>query len=114
MPVTVPAVAVYAGDTVDWPTLTFLDGNGNPRDLVAEGWTNWEAQWRTTVTSGSSIELIVDVSEANAGIINIQASATQTRSMGNAGVWDLQAINGAVVRTWAVGKTTYTQDVTHV
>lgn len=112
MPVQVPTVSVYAGDTVDWPTYTFRNASNQPRDLNAEGWTNWAAQWRTRPESVTALTLDVDDSKADEGIITIKASAAVTAAMEAAGVWDLQATKGGVVHTFLAGKTKYTKDVT--
>lgn len=112
MVVDVPTVEIYSGDTVTWPTYTFKTDAGVVRDLVAEGWDDWHAQWRTTVDSGTAIELTLDVSDAANGIIGISATATESAAMGGNGVWDLQATQGDVVKTWVRGKTKWIKDVT--
>lgn len=112
MPTLIEPVEIYAGDTAQWPTFTMKNSDLQPINLVAEGWTDWEAQWRPTIDSDSEMTLQVDTSRAQFGEIAITASATQTRTMGASGVWDLQAKRGAEVKTWVRGKTKYTKDVT--
>jgi hypothetical protein len=112
MPVTVPTVEVYAGDTVDWPIYTLQNPDQSPRDLEGEGWTEWRAQWRVKEVSPVAIDLIVDASEANVGVLKIKASPEATASMNVPGVWDLQATKGDEIKTFLRGKTKYTKDVT--
>jgi hypothetical protein len=108
----VPTVEIYAGDTAIWPVYTFKDDDGNPRNLVQEGWGSWEAQWRPKADSDMLINLVIDDSQANVGIIKVVAGSTKTVQMGGNGVWDLQAVNGSTVKTWVRGKTKWIQDVT--
>lgn len=112
MPVQVPTVEIYAGDTGHWPVYTVQDPEGNPRELISEGWTDWKAQWRADPTATEVVELIVDASRADEGMLIIRATPDQTAAMASAGVWDLQATNGDEVKTWFRGKTKYIQDVT--
>lgn len=112
MPVTVDTVEVYAGDTVDWPTYTLKTSDGTIRNLVAEGWTNWAAQWRPTPDATSDVVLDLDESRLSEGIIRITASAVDTRAMQANGVWDIQAERNGEVKTFLRGKTKWVQDVT--
>lgn len=109
-PAEVPAVPVYAGDTCVFPSYTFRAGS-TALDLVDEGWTDWTATWRRRASSEESIPLTVDLSQAAAGTISISASAAQTRAMGDAGVWDLQAERPGEVRTFLRGSTLWLLDV---
>lgn len=113
MVTTVPTITLYGGDTAIWPTYTFTDGQGHPRNLVTEGWGSWEAQWRPRAESSSSVHLSVDASNAANGVIKISCSAVDTGSMLTGGIWDLQATNGSTVKTWLRGKTKLVRDVTH-
>jgi hypothetical protein len=108
----VPVVTVYGGDTVHWPSYTFTDSSENVRNLDIEGWTNWTAQWRASVTAHDALSLTVDASEASEGIIRLLASSDVTEAMNASGVWDLQSENNGIVRTWIRGATKYTRDVT--
>lgn len=115
MPTVIPAVPVYAGDAVDWPILTFaVEVNSAlvPINLDAAGWGTWLATWKSSVREATAISLTVDASEASVGTIKIKATPANTRAMRSSGVWDLQATNGALVKTWAYGTTKFTQDVT--
>jgi hypothetical protein len=104
-----PPVYVYAGDSTSFYTYTFTTV-GAANDL--SGWA-WLCQWRANPQANASIALDVDSSKASTGIISISASPAATTAMGQAGVWDLQGTLGGVVKTWLVGVTTYTNDVTH-
>lgn len=110
-PTIVPAVSIYAGDTLDFPIYTFKT-DATPFNFVADNWSDWVAQWRPTPESSEVIDLIVDDSQANVGIIFVSATAAQTALMGEHGVWDLQATQfGLHIRTWLRGATVYAQDV---
>lgn len=109
----VGSVPIYAGDTEHFPAYAILTGAGAPRDLNAEGWINWACQWRPTDSATEAIELSVDTTNTDSGIIQISASAEQTRQMGGDGVWDVQAQDSTGrVKTWFRGKTKWTRDVT--
>lgn len=116
-PASVPDVEIYAGDTAEWPPFTFTT-DGTPIDLT--DWDDWTATWRPTPGSADSVDLDVDTTAGATGTVKITASATATRAMQNLapkvfdgfGYWDLQAVNGAVVRTWLRGKTINREDVT--
>lgn len=112
MPVTVDTVEVYAGDDVSWPTYTFKTGDGTRRDLVAEGWGNWHAQWRPTPESPSEVTLSVNEAVLSNGIIAISVSSIGSRAMKTNGVWDVQAERNGEVHTFLRGKTKWIQDVT--
>lgn len=111
LPVEVPSVDVYAGDTCVFPTYTFKEA-GVATDLVDAGWGNWTATWRRKISADEAISLRVDVSQASVGLIAITASSEMTRQMDGAGVWDLQAERTDEIRTFLRGVTTYTKDVT--
>jgi hypothetical protein len=108
----VPTVAIYAGDSALWPVYTIKTPENTARDLAAEGWNNWKAQWRAAEGSDIAIELTVDASRANEGMIILSATAEQTAAMGGAGVFDIQSARGSEVKTWVRGKTKYTKDIT--
>ena len=111
-PVSVPDITMYAGDTFVSPSYTMETGTPlAPINLVSAGWTSWTCQWRRNQTDDDYIAFTVDTTQAASGIISFTATPTQTRSMWN-GVWDLQATNGATVRTWIRGKLVYVEDVT--
>jgi hypothetical protein len=113
MPATVGTVAVYAGDTVQWPVYTIKTSDNQVRDLNAEGWTQWQAQWRPTDDSENEISLQFDGSRLTEGMLLISASPVATRAMGGSGVWDIQSVGtDGQVKTWLRGKTKWTEDVT--
>jgi hypothetical protein len=115
-PVSVPDITVYAGDTFSSPVYvlgTMVNNVFTPYDLVAEGWTNWKAQWRANANDPSFVELTVDTSDATSGAISWTMGADATRSLWN-GVWDIQAVQSGTVRTWLRGKTLFVEDVTRV
>ena len=112
-PVGVPALELYRGDTFsEW--FVFKDAvSGAPRDLDGEGWGEWAAQWRPFVGSEQFVDFTVDVSGLSVGRVGLSLSASQTAVM-RRGVWDLQASNGDVVRTWLSGSVSFVEDVTDV
>ena len=107
-PVTVPSVNAYAGDTLVFPTYSF-ETDGEPTDLSA--WDSWAAQWRPEDDSAEYITLTVVKTNST---FAITATAEQARAMGKSGVWDLQATDGAVIRTFIRGQVIYQMDVTRV
>jgi len=109
MPTQVPAVDIYAGDTVQFPTYTFVDDQGEARNLSTYTFT---AKWRAHAAASEAIDLTVDQTNKATGVVGVSASATQTRDMAGSGVWDLQGTVGAVVETFVYGPTVWTQDVT--
>jgi hypothetical protein len=112
MPADVPTVKVYAGDTNLWPVYVIKDLDNNPRNLVAEGWTDWQAQWRVDDTDTNALPLVVDVSRTDEGMLMIYATPEVSRAMGSNGIWDIQAVNDEQVKTWLRGKTKWVEDVT--
>lgn len=109
MPTEVPDVEIYAGDTVQFPTYTFIDDAEDPRDLSAYTFT---AKWRSNTAATDPLDLTVDATDKATGLIIVTASAAQTRTMGGPGVWDLQGTVGAIVTTFVYGATTWVEDVT--
>jgi hypothetical protein len=112
-PQEVPVVEVYAGDTTSFNGYTFKTAGNVARDLVAEGWGTWRAQWREEPESAVAIDLIVDATDAATGTIRVSATAALTATMPRDGYWDLQALRGASeVRTFVWGATRFMNDVT--
>jgi hypothetical protein len=109
-PVTVPDLAIYSGDTFSQTYRIVTDGV--PVNLVTAGWASWSAKWRP-YQGATVITLMVDSSQAAAGYITIGASPAQTALMNGPGLWDIQALQGATVRTWLRGKTQFTGDITN-
>lgn len=109
-PAQVPAVAIYAGDYVEFPGYVITDSEAVPLDLSA--YTNWRAMWRRTAQSATSVELTVDSSQVAVGRIGIVADSTATRAMGASGVWDVQADDPDGVQTFVYGTTRWREDVT--
>ena len=106
-------IAVYAGDTVVFPQIHFLQADHAGYDFDDQGWSNWRAYWEGPVSgTKSKIPLEVDDSGSAEGRFIVTADAATTRAMRGNGTWDLQAERGDEVRTWLRGKTIYTKDVT--
>ena len=108
-PTNVGTLSVYAGDTFS-QTFTFKEDD-EAINLVTAGWTSWTAQYRRNPDSTTAVSFAVDTTDAATGEITISLTATQTGTL-EAGVFDLQATQGSVVRTWVRGGLNVTRDVT--
>jgi hypothetical protein len=108
----VGVLSVYAGDTFT-QTFEFFDDD-EPVDFVADGWDDWVAQYRINPKATNFVAFTVDVSDADEGRITLSLSATQTRNLPGEGVFDLQATENNVIRTWLKGRIAVSQDVTRV
>jgi len=110
IPTDVGSLDVYAGDTF---TQTFtLTSDSSPIDLVDAGWTGWSAQYRKTASAATAVDFTVDDSSAASGQITISLTPAQTAALKDNGVFDLQATQGGVVRTWLTGSISWLRDVT--
>lgn len=107
-PVTVPDWAIYGGDTFSQTYQIKDSTTGNPINLSA--WGSWVATWRP-YQGADVVTLTVTTSNLSTGFFTITASDTQTRFMDGPGMWDVQATNSSVVRTWLRGKTDFTAEV---
>lgn len=111
-PPKVPDVLIYAGDHTIFPSYTIKE-DGVAVDLSE--YVNWQAQWRKSVDSSSSVPLTVDKSQLENGIFTVSATAAQTAAMGGGGVWDIQADSpDGHTRTFMYGATKWRKDVTRV
>lgn len=108
-PTNVGTLSVYAGDTFS-QTFTFKEDDV-AIDLVDAGWGSWTAQYRKNASSTTAVSFAVDASSAASGQITITLSAAQTATL-ESGVFDLQATQGSVVRTWVAGGLNVRKDVT--
>lgn len=108
-PTTVPILEIYAGDTFEQSFVFQTDGVA--RNLTLEGWGDWEAQIRPTIESETEVAFTVDSSQAAAGRIVLKLDSETTRALTGA-VYDLQATDGDVVKTFLRGSITIVQDVT--
>lgn len=108
-PTNVGTLSVYAGDTFS-QTFTFKE-DGEAIDLVDAGWSAWTSQYRKNANSTTAVSFTVDASAAASGQITISLSAAQTANL-DSGVFDLQATQGSLVRTWIAGGLSVTKDVT--
>ena len=90
---------VYAGDA--------------PADL--SHFTDWRAQWRTYASSRSSVDLTVDAERASEGIVvvSIPGELSGVDGQLRSGVFDVQASDEGVVRTFFRGTIVWEGDVTH-
>jgi len=109
-PATISTINAYAGDTFS-QTFRFTN-DGSAIDLDTAGWTNWAAQYRASAFATTGLDFAVDASDASNGNITMVLSATQTEDLVGSGVFDLQAENGEVVRTWLKGSISWTKGVT--
>lgn len=90
---------VYAGDA--------------PADL--SHFTDWRAQWRTYSSSRASVDLTVDAERASEGIVVVAIPGELSGVDGQlrSGVFDVQASDEGVVRTFFRGTIVWEGDVTH-
>ncbi|MGL4998023.1 MAG: hypothetical protein ACRC5T_03565 [Cetobacterium sp.] len=103
-PVKVPVVYTVAGDTIDFPSYTFYDGNNIPVDISS--WT-FVATWRANNVTIYSIPLDVDDSEAVDGILKISVESEVSVNIKTPGIWVLVATHNTSgdIKTVLVGKT---------
>ena len=108
--------AVYAGDA--WAQAFRMTIQPDPEVDATEpedlsAYTDWACQWRTTAASTNDIELEVDDTDADTGLIVVRATGVQTREMGAKGEFDLQATGtDGEPRTFIRAKTSWKLDVT--
>lgn len=107
-PATVPKVAIYGGDTLTLE-YRFRDANNDPVDVSAY---TFASQWRPYASDTSAIAFTVNQSDDTNGVIILSMTAAQTEAMGADGVFDLRGTQGATVRTFLVGYTSWAASVT--
>lgn len=109
VPIYATALEVYAGDT--WSQSFIFKTGEDPEDLT--GWDDWEAEWRVTDGAADSITLSAAVvGDPADGTVIVTATPEQTRAMAANGVFDVQALQGATVRTFIRCKTKWRRDIT--
>jgi len=110
-PATSPVVQIYAGDTYT-QTYLFKDSAGDPIDLVDEGWEDWKAQYRTSRPAITAYDFTVNDTDADQGILVVSMSKEDTAKLVYEGVWDLQAVRGAELKTFITSVVEVEKDVT--
>ena len=77
--------------------------------------TDWRAQWRPYASSRVSVDLMVDAERASEGIIvvSIPGELSGVGGQLRSGVFDVQASDEGVVRTFFRGTIVWEGDVTH-
>jgi hypothetical protein len=108
LPITIPIIEIYAGDTFEQSFVFQTDGVA--RDLVTEGWASWLAQIRVAPDSATSTAFTIDSTQANVGRITLKLTASATSTLSGA-VFDLQATKGATVQTFLRGSIVIVKDV---
>ena len=108
-PIRVPVVYTRAGDTIDFPSYTFYDGDNVPIDMSS--W-NFTAIWKHTESTTEPISLTVDSSQKDLGIIGISISSGSSVNIKTHGFWRLIATHGVsgAVKTIIIGKTETVSD----
>lgn len=107
-PVEIGDLPLYAGDTF---TQSFVIKEDDvPVNLTS--WTNWLCQYRVTPDAESAIDLPLDVTNLATGRVAINIPATTVAEISANGVFDIQAKQGDVIRTWIRGYFIWTEDVT--
>lgn len=108
MPTEIPAVDVYSGDNLTLE-YRFRDDVDAPMDV--SGYT-FTAQWRPSTSADRSVPFTVDQTQTAVGVIVLSMTGEQTASMRGGGVFDVQGVDGATVKTFLRGSTRWVQDVT--
>ena len=101
---------VYAGDYCALEI--FLKTGDSPTDI--SGYTNFRSQWRKSWSDTVSVDLEVSLErDASSVVIAIPGELSAVDGgVVRSGVWDLQAENDGVVRTFVRGKVFWRGDVT--
>ena len=110
-PVDVGVWQVYGGD---YRAIEATIHSGDaPADLSR--FTDWRAQWRRYASSRESVDLVVDAERASQGIIvvSIPGELSGVDGQLRSGVFDVQASDEGVVRTFFRGTIVWEGDVTH-
>lgn len=103
---------IYSGDAWLFTCVFTRPDALLPIDLPEEGWSNWRAQWRPYAKSSTYIDLIVDETQAANGRITLSMSQEDTASIDTNGVFDLEAVQEGLIRTWVRGDVLFKKDVT--
>jgi len=104
--------AIYNGD--DWSFSCVFKNKETqlPINLVTDGWSSWKSQWRPYAKADEFFELTVDSSRANLGKIVVHIPASITSQIVSKGVFDIEAKQNGIVRTWLRGDIEFEMDVT--
>ena len=109
-------ISVYAGDPMAFAFRVNVQPDPDVEVYEAEdlsAYTDWASEWRPIVSSDTEIELEVDATDADAGLIVVRATGIQVRTMAGNGVFDVQAIGtDGEPRTFIRAKTSWKLDVT--
>ena len=110
-PINVGAWRIYGGD---YRAIEATIHSGDaPADLSR--FTDWRAQWRPYPSSRMSVDLVVDAERASEGIVVVAIPGELSGVDGHlrSGVFDVQASDQGVVRTFFRGTIVWKGDVTH-
>ena len=110
-PVDVGVWRIYGGD---YRAIEATIHSGDaPADLSR--FTDWLAQWRPYASSRASVDLTVDAERASEGVIvvSIPGELSGVGGQLRSGVFDVQASDEGVVRTFFRGTIVWEGDVTH-
>ena len=110
-PVDVGVWRIYSGDYRAIEATIF--SGDEPADLSR--FTGWRAQWRPYSSSRASVDLTVDAERASQGIIvvSIPGELSGVDGQLRSGVFDVQASDEGVVRTFFRGTIVWEGGVTH-
>lgn len=110
-PVDIGTWRIYGGD-YRAIVATIYAGDA-PADL--SHFTDWRAQWRTYSSSRASVDLTVDAERASEGIVvvSIPGELSGVGGQLRSGIFDVQAYDEGVVRTFFRGTIVWEGDVTH-
>lgn len=102
-PIHLPDRRLWRGDTWKFP-MRFVR-SGVPVPMVTEGWSDWKAQFRRTPLDAAPVDITIDETKLESGLIMLTLTSAQTRALQYNGFWDLQSANNSLEiesRTWAV------------
>ena len=85
------------GDTFSRRLFFYRTVDDAPVGEDVSGW-EFEAQYRTRAGAEPSVDFDIDTSDADTGYVTISLDADATEAL-TGGVWDMQRVNGADVRT---------------
>ena len=109
-PQSVNTVRIWRGDDTVLGGFGLTDVLDVPVDLSTHTFT---AQWREDVGDIVAYDLVVNVSQANVGVVSASMPSAVTALIVGRGGWDLQSVDSVgFVRTWITGRTTVDGDYT--
>jgi len=101
-------ISVYSGD--DYALSVSIVNAGVAVDISSH--TGWQAEWRSSRASPTSVAFVVTVTNATLGQLTVSMAKELTATITPGGVWDIQAVIGGLTTTLLTGSVAWQQDVT--